>query len=128
MKKTIIAATVALAGVAFGMQQAMADSVTDQITAFRADRHVLDSALVRCNELVAEKYQVQLYGLKAVNGEARKPIEAAADADKAMCRENWTQKAQALYEKQSTEVKEFYKQRSAELKVADTKINEEAAR
>lgn len=127
MKKMMISA-MALAGVAFGVQQAMADSVTDQVTAFQSERHFLDSALIRCNDLVAEKYQSQLYGLNAVNGDARKPIEAAADAERATCKTNWTHKAQALFEQQSPEVKAFYKQRSAELKVADAKLNEEAAR
>ncbi|WP_435343437.1 hypothetical protein [Enterobacter roggenkampii] len=127
MKKLIIGALV-LAGVGVGAQQAFADSVNEQVNAFRTERHFLDRALTRCTELVAEKYQTQLYGLNAVNGEARKQIEAAAAADKAMCRENWTHKSQALFEQQSPEVKAFYKQRSAELKVADAKLNEEAAR
>lgn len=77
---------------------------------------------------MAEKYQAQLYGLNAVNGEVRKPIEAAADKEHATCKTNCTHKAQVLFEQQSPEVKEFYKQLSAQLKVADAKLNEEAAR
>lgn len=127
MKKMMIGAVV-MAGAAFSVQQAMADSVTDQLTAFQSERHFLDSALIRCNELVAEKYQSQLYGLNAINDEARKPIEAAADAERTICKANWTHKAQALFEQQSPELKALYAQRSAELKAADTKLNEEAAR
>lgn len=127
MKKILIVA-VALASLSFGAQQALADSVTDQVETFRTERHTLDRALIRCNELVAEKYHTQLYGLNAVNGEARKSIEAATDADRATCKANWTRKASALFDKQSPEVKAFYKQRTEELKAEDAKVSAEAMR
>lgn len=38
MKKMMIGAVV-MAGAAFSVQQAMADSVTDQLTAFQSERH-----------------------------------------------------------------------------------------
>lgn len=126
MKKMIICAA-ALAGLGFGAQRALAGSVNDQVEAFRAERHILDGALVRCNELVAEKYQSQLYGLNAVSGEARKPIEVAANAASESCKVEWARKAQALFDKQSPEVKAFYKQRSEELKAQSVKVDGEAA-
>lgn len=124
----LIFGTVALASMTFGAQQALADSITDQVETFRAERLLLDRALVRCNEIVADKFRSQLYGLNAVNGEARKPIEAAANTERNACKANWSRKASALYDKQSQEVHAYYNQRSAMLKAEKYKIDEEAVR
>ncbi|EMF0717952.1 hypothetical protein V2E67_002129 [Citrobacter freundii] len=126
--KKIILSTVALAALTLSAHEAMADSVNDQVATFRAERHFIDRAYIRCNERVAEKYRSQLYGLNAVNGNARKPVEAAADAEREVCKVNHTRKATALFDKQSPEVHAFYKQRSAELKAEANKIDEEAVR
>ncbi|EKS5495583.1 hypothetical protein QB888_003109 [Escherichia coli] len=108
--------------------QVMAESVNDQVAAFRAERNFIDRAYNRCNELVAQKYRDQLYGPNAVNGEKRKPIEAALENEWSVCKANHTRKASTLYEKQSPEVHAFYAQRSSTLKKDAIAIDKEATR
>lgn len=103
------------------------DGLGQQLAQFRATRNVYDRAYVRCIELVNNKYHHQLFGDKPLEGAARLEAVNSTRFDYARCKKGFEDKAQALWEAQSPEVRDFYIKQRPDLHKRSEQVNREAA-